>query len=99
MGAPAGGRPYLTLRHCTSWYDHVIFNNLHYLVVYFQHYQKSLPRLPIPKLEDTCKRYLAALEPILSVTEYKNSEKIVNDFLSGKLQICFLLLVIVVFVF
>ncbi|CAF96029.1 unnamed protein product, partial [Tetraodon nigroviridis] len=24
------------------------------------HYQKSLPRLPIPKLEDTMKRFLAA---------------------------------------
>ena len=53
-----------------------------------QHYQKSLPRLPIPKLEDTCSRYLAALDPILSEKEYKASEKIVNDFLSGKYIIC-----------
>jgi hypothetical protein len=52
----------------------------------FQHYQKSLPRLPIPKLEDTCTRYLAALEPISSELEYKKSEKLVNEFLNGEFK-------------
>jgi carnitine O-acetyltransferase len=27
-------------------------------------YQNQLPKLPIPKLEDTAKRYLAALKPL-----------------------------------
>lgn len=48
------------------------------------HFQPSLPRLPIPKLENTCDRYLAAQKPLLTqekfdrtfkyVTEFKNSE-------------------------
>jgi carnitine O-acetyltransferase len=27
-------------------------------------YQSQLPKLPIPKLEDTARRYLAALKPL-----------------------------------
>ncbi|XP_063985570.1 carnitine O-palmitoyltransferase 2, mitochondrial-like isoform X2 [Diachasmimorpha longicaudata] len=37
------------------------------------YFQKSLPRLPIPKLEDTCKRYLKAQEPILSPEDFKKT--------------------------
>uniref|UniRef100_A0A3B3UMF7 Carnitine palmitoyltransferase 2 n=1 Tax=Poecilia latipinna TaxID=48699 RepID=A0A3B3UMF7_9TELE len=34
---------------------------LHQSVVPSMHYQKSLPRLPVPKLEDTIRRYLAII--------------------------------------
>ena len=34
-------------------------------------YQQSLPRLPIPGIEDTCKRYVDALKPILSEEELR----------------------------
>ncbi len=44
------------------------------------HFQPSLPRLPIPALPDTCQRYLAAQRPILSDSEYANTEAIVTDF-------------------
>lgn len=44
------------------------------------HFQKSLPRLPVPKLEDTCRRYLAAQRPLLSDEDYNKTEQIVNDF-------------------
>ena len=44
------------------------------------HFQPSLPRFPIPKLEDSCRHYLAALRPILSVEEYGATENIVNEF-------------------
>lgn len=44
------------------------------------HFQKSLPRLPIPKLEDTLKRYLAAQKPISSNEAYENTEKYVKQF-------------------
>ncbi|XP_075219191.1 carnitine palmitoyltransferase 2 isoform X2 [Lycorma delicatula] len=44
------------------------------------HFQKSLPRLPVPKLEDTCKRYLRAQKPILSEEDYKKTEKYIKDF-------------------
>lgn len=47
------------------------------------HFQASLPRLPIPKLEDSCKKYLRAQEPILSDEEWKETSKRVQEFLSS----------------
>lgn len=44
------------------------------------HYQASLPRLPIPKLNDSCERYLKAIRPTLSDEEYQRTEKFVADF-------------------
>lgn len=43
-------------------------------------FQKSLPRLPIPKLEKTCERYLQALEPLVSAEELEKTRALVNDF-------------------
>ena len=37
---------------------------LHKSPVHTLKFQKSLPRLPIPKLEDTCKRYLESQKAI-----------------------------------
>uniref|UniRef100_A0A452IUI2 Uncharacterized protein n=1 Tax=Gopherus agassizii TaxID=38772 RepID=A0A452IUI2_9SAUR len=36
------------------------FQYLHRSIVPTMHFQKSLPRLPIPRLEDTVRRYLNA---------------------------------------
>lgn len=44
------------------------------------HFQPSLPRLPIPELEKTCSRYLAAQRPLLSDETFKKTEKLVADF-------------------
>lgn len=44
-------------------------------------FQKSLPRLPIPKLDKTISRYLSALEPIIQdKDQYNNTVKIANEF-------------------
>ncbi|TKR81544.1 hypothetical protein L596_015397 [Steinernema carpocapsae] len=48
------------------------------------HFQKSLRRLPIPKLDKTCDRYLAAVKAIFSEEDYKNTEKIVRVFQDGE---------------
>ncbi|XP_067320638.1 carnitine O-palmitoyltransferase 2, mitochondrial-like isoform X1 [Anolis sagrei] len=48
------------------------------------HFQPSLPRLPIPKLEDTIKRYLAAQKPLLNDEQYRNTEKLAKDFAIGE---------------
>lgn len=56
---------------------------LHKSMVPSMHYQKSLPRLPVPKLEDTIKRYLAAQRPLLSDEQFSNTEKLTQDFQSG----------------
>ena len=56
---------------------------IHRSIVPTYHFQKSLPRLPIPKLEKTCERYLKAQLPLLSSVEYANTENIVKSFLQG----------------
>ncbi|XP_021926262.1 carnitine O-palmitoyltransferase 2, mitochondrial isoform X2 [Zootermopsis nevadensis] len=48
------------------------------------HFQASLPRLPIPELEKTCERYLAAQQPLLSPQEYANTQAIVTEFKKGE---------------
>ena len=44
------------------------------------YFQSSLPRLPIPKLEKTCQRYLASQQCLLSDESYLKTEKIVKEF-------------------
>uniref|UniRef100_A0A1A7XBF5 Carnitine O-palmitoyltransferase 2, mitochondrial n=1 Tax=Iconisemion striatum TaxID=60296 RepID=A0A1A7XBF5_9TELE len=56
---------------------------LHKSVVPSMHYQKSLPRLPIPKLEDTIRRYLAAQKPLLNDDQFRTTEKIAENFQNG----------------
>ena len=62
------------------------------IIIFFQrsilstdHFQYSLPRLPIPQLDKTCARYLAAVKPILNNDEnaYKETQKILADFRTG----------------
>lgn len=50
------------------------------------HFQKSLPRLPVPALEKTCERYLEAQKPILSKQAYQTTDNLVQKFkeTSGK---------------
>ena len=43
--------------------------------------QDSLPKLPIPDLEDTCRRYLESLSPLQSPREHAESKAAVEDFL------------------
>jgi len=47
------------------------------------HFQKSLPRLEIPKLEDTIEKYMASQKPLLSSEEFEKTDKIAKDFLKG----------------
>lgn len=50
------------------------------------HFQPSLPRLPIPELPNTCKRYLRAQRPIVSDNEYNKTEAFVKKFESKEGQ-------------
>ncbi|CUG92941.1 carnitine O-palmitoyltransferase II, putative [Bodo saltans] len=52
-------------------------------VIPTKHLQYSLFRLPIPKLEDTCKRYLDSVKPIVSPASFDRTSKIVADFQQG----------------
>lgn len=48
------------------------------------HFQKSMPRLPIPQLEKTGERYLNALKPILTSSQYTEAEKNTNNYLNDE---------------
>ena len=45
------------------------------------HFQASLPRLPIPKLEDSCRKYLNAQKPLLNHEQFSNTKLAVEKFL------------------
>ncbi|KAI0008571.1 acyltransferase ChoActase/COT/CPT [Xylariaceae sp. FL0662B] len=44
-------------------------------------FQDSLPRLPVPTLEETAARYVKSLHPLLSPAEYAESKKAVEEFI------------------
>ena len=43
-------------------------------------FEDSLPRLPVPSLEETAKRYLKSVHPLLNKSEFANTTKAVDDF-------------------
>jgi carnitine O-acetyltransferase len=46
--------------------------------------QGELPKLPIPPLEDTCRRYLRALEGLQDEREHAKTKQAVEAFLHGE---------------
>ncbi|XP_051867821.1 carnitine O-palmitoyltransferase 2, mitochondrial [Pristis pectinata] len=56
---------------------------LHESIVPTNHFQKSLPRLPIPKLQDTVRRFLNAQRPLLDNDQYRRTERLAQDFEQG----------------
>ena len=48
------------------------------------YFQDSLPKIPIPALEDTIQRYLASAKPLLSDEEFEVTSSVASDFLHGK---------------
>lgn len=45
--------------------------------------QDSLPKLPIPELDSSCKKYLAALKPLQSPKEHNDTITSVQEFLKS----------------
>ncbi|KEG09557.1 carnitine O-palmitoyltransferase II [Trypanosoma grayi] len=48
-----------------------------------RHLQRSLFRLPIPKLSNTCARYLDVVKPLVSPKQFDTTARIVQDFQAG----------------
>ena len=44
----------------------------------------SLPRLPVPQLNNTFEKYLKSVQPLVTPAEYKEHQKLVEDFGLGK---------------
>ncbi|XP_045164970.2 carnitine O-palmitoyltransferase 2, mitochondrial-like isoform X2 [Mercenaria mercenaria] len=57
---------------------------IHESIVPSDHFQKSLPRLPIPKLEQTCERYLASQAVLQTEQEHASTKQLVDEFLKGE---------------
>lgn len=48
------------------------------------HFQRSLPHLPVPELEKTCQRYLAAIAPLVKdADDLKRVQSVVQNFQTG----------------
>lgn len=78
VGSSSRGAVVLTRRCKTSSSSEYQF--IQRTTVPMMHFQPSLPRLPIPKLENTCERYLASLKPLLDNDSFAKSAGIVKNF-------------------
>ena len=47
------------------------------------HLQARIPQLPLPRLEDTCSRYLQSIKVTTSQAEYEESQRVVKQFQEG----------------
>ncbi|KAI9146560.1 acyltransferase ChoActase/COT/CPT [Paraphysoderma sedebokerense] len=43
-------------------------------------HQETLPKLPVPTLQETCDKYLKTVRPLLSDTDFENTKKAVVEF-------------------
>uniref|UniRef100_A0A8C4JFL5 Choline/carnitine acyltransferase domain-containing protein n=3 Tax=Dromaius novaehollandiae TaxID=8790 RepID=A0A8C4JFL5_DRONO len=83
---PAGRRAYWRSVGLTEGIVSQVDTDHHFVhrsTIPTMHFQDSLPRLPIPKLEHTLKRYLAAQEPLLDDKQYRNTKRIAKEFEKG----------------
>ena len=46
-------------------------------------HQEKLPKLPIPELESSCKKYIASLKPLQSPKEHNDTVLSINEFLKS----------------
>ena len=62
-------------------FDRTVFDKS---IIPTRHLQRSLFRLPIPKLEDTCRKYLDCVKPIVPPNDFSKTETIVKKFVEGE---------------
>ncbi|XP_063283278.1 carnitine O-palmitoyltransferase 2, mitochondrial-like [Pelobates fuscus] len=78
----AAGSPFCTLlrAYSTGSTDTEYLQRSSIPTMYFQ---EDLPRLPIPKLEDSIKRYLNAQTPLLDAEQFRKTEQLAKSFQNG----------------
>uniref|UniRef100_A0AAY4EVI7 Choline/carnitine acyltransferase domain-containing protein n=1 Tax=Denticeps clupeoides TaxID=299321 RepID=A0AAY4EVI7_9TELE len=75
-GCPGPDRKYQTMGIASDRALEITDRGEHRPVVH----QEGLPKLPVPPLKQTCERYLAVLEPLLSEEELSHTHKLVAEF-------------------
>ena len=56
---------------------------LHETKIPTYHFQDSLPKLPVPKLEDTLQKYIYFSEPMVSPEEWEITKTVSKEFENG----------------
>ncbi|XP_005181443.1 carnitine O-palmitoyltransferase 2, mitochondrial [Musca domestica] len=74
----------LILRSMASSSDSDSYQYLQRSKLPTMYFQKSLPRLPIPLVEKTCERFLAAVQPITTGEEFAETQQVVGEFKSNE---------------
>ena len=49
-------------------------------LIHTLHFQKSLPRLAVPDLNETCAKYIKAVSPLLTQTQLEETKRVVEQF-------------------
>lgn len=70
-----------SLKSKTTWEANKDYQYIQRSKLPTMHFQPSLPRLPIPKLEQTCMKYLNAQKPVLTDAKFTETSSIVTEFL------------------
>lgn len=47
-------------------------------------YESNLPRLPVPHLQDTARKYLEYVAPLVSTQQLEHTAKLVDEFINGE---------------
>lgn len=54
---------------------------INFLFLVLEYFFKMLKKPPVPKLWDSLKKYLSSLEPVLSKSQFEQTQKSVSNFL------------------
>lgn len=77
----------LCTRSRASIMNHRLFNTasgyIQQTVIPTYHFQKSLMRLPVPKLDDTLNRYLLSVQPVVTPQQFDDTKREVEIFRTG----------------
>uniref|UniRef100_A0A1I8QD12 Choline/carnitine acyltransferase domain-containing protein n=1 Tax=Stomoxys calcitrans TaxID=35570 RepID=A0A1I8QD12_STOCA len=74
----------MIVRSLTSSSDSDSYQYLQRSKLPTMYFQKSLPRLPIPLVEKTCERFLAAIQPLTTAQEFSDTQQVVSEFKSNE---------------
>ena len=47
-------------------------------------HESGLPKLPVPKLDETLQKYIESVKPFATLTEFENTKQLCQDFLQNE---------------